>query len=61
LPVAAVVRMHRSRRSQWTLAVGRAVVIVLALLAVDCRLTRAREYQTYCIDVKSTRFKRRPR
>jgi uncharacterized membrane protein YbhN (UPF0104 family) len=33
--VAALVRLHRSRRSQWTLAVGSgAVVIVLALLAV---------------------------
>src|SRR5205807_4421551 len=33
--VAALVRLHRSRRSQWTLAVGSgAVVIVLALLTV---------------------------
>jgi len=33
--VAALVRLHRSRRSQWTLAVGSgAVVVVLALLAV---------------------------
>ncbi|TML79252.1 MAG: hypothetical protein E6G09_15950, partial [Actinobacteria bacterium] len=32
---AALVRLHRSRRSQWTLAVGSgAVVVVLALLAV---------------------------
>jgi uncharacterized membrane protein YbhN (UPF0104 family) len=35
LLVAALVRLHRSRRSQWTVAVGSgAVVIVLALLAV---------------------------
>lgn len=35
LLVAALVRLHRSRLSQWTLAVGSgAVVIVLALLAV---------------------------
>ncbi len=35
LLVAALVRLHRSRRSQWTLAVGSgAGVIVLALLAV---------------------------
>jgi len=35
LLVAAVVGLHHSRRSQWTLAVGSgAVVIVLALLAV---------------------------
>src|SRR5438034_9987775 len=35
LLVAALVRLHRSRRSQWALAVGSgAVVIVLTLLAV---------------------------
>jgi uncharacterized membrane protein YbhN (UPF0104 family) len=35
LLVAALVRLHRSRRSQWAIAVGSgAVVIVLALLAV---------------------------
>jgi Lysylphosphatidylglycerol synthase TM region len=35
LLIAALVRLHRSRRSQWTIAVGSgAIVIVLALLAV---------------------------
>ena len=35
LLVAALVRLHRSRRGQWALAVGScAVVIVLALLTV---------------------------
>jgi uncharacterized membrane protein YbhN (UPF0104 family) len=35
LLVAALVRLHRSRRGQWTIAVGSgAVVLVLALLAV---------------------------
>jgi hypothetical protein len=48
LLVAALVRLHRSRRSQWTLAVGSgAGVIVLGLLgAVISRQARGRRADT---------------